>query len=398
MPWRDLSPMSQRRRFIDDYLRRPFSMTELCERYGISRKTGYKWLQRFAEEGVEGLRDRSRRPLNSPHETPDYIVAAILEARRLHPRWGAEKLLWLLEQRHKRWRFPAGSTVCDILKRNGMVPRRPHRRKPGHPGKPLTPANAPNEIWTADFKGHFKTRDGVYCYPLTVVDKYSRYILACHGQLTTSHGPSQDVFRRLFRKYGLPEIIRTDNGVPFATQALGRLSRLSVWWIRLGIFPELIEPSHPEQNARHERMHRTLKDETTRPPARNLTCQRRRFTRFVGEYNEERPHEALGQELPAKFYTPSPQPYPVRLPPLEYPGHYEVRLVSRNGGIRWNNHRVPVSHVLMEQYIGFEEIDNGLWEVYYGHVRLGRFDERLLRIVDDQGRTMRRRVLPMSPD
>ena len=257
---------------------------------------------------------------------------------------------------------------------------------------------APNDIWTADFKGHFKTRDGLYCYPLTVVDGFSRYLLACQGLRSTEHSGSQPVFRRLFHEYGLPRIIRTDNGVPFATTALGRLSRLSVWWIRLGIYPELIQPSHPEQNGRHERMHRTLKAEATRPPGGHLAGQQRRFNAFRREYNDERPHEALGLDTPAARYTPSPRPLPQRMPPLHYPAHFEVRRVSFNGGIRWSSDWVNVSHVLGGEYVGFEEVDNELWNVYFGPLRLGVFHQRKLVIQDGFNRTDRRKLSPMSPD
>jgi len=255
---------------------------------------------------------------------------------------------------------------------------------------------APNLIWTADFKGQFRTRDGIYCYPLTVVDGYSRFLLGCQALDSTAHVGAQPVFRRLFQEFGLPQLIRTDNGVPFATCALARLSQLSVWWIRLGIYPELIEPSHPEQNGRHERMHRTLKAETTRPAAGHRASQQRRFNDFRDEFNNDRPHEALGQDTPASRYRPSPRPFPARLPALEYPSHYETRLVSRNGGIRWSSQWVNVSHVLGGEYVGLEEIDDGIWDVYFGRLKLGRFHERTLRIVDALGRSERRRLLPMS--
>jgi putative transposase len=257
---------------------------------------------------------------------------------------------------------------------------------------------APNEIWTADFKGQFRTGDGQYCYPLTVADGFSRYILGCQGLLSPSLKGTQAVFKHLFREFGLPKIIRTDNGAPFATCAIRRLSRLSIWWIRLGIYPELIEPSHPEQNGRHERMHRTLKAETARPPAPTCRAQQRRFDRFLDEFNNERPHEALEQQTPASVYRPSTSRLPKRLPQIEYPPHYEIRRVSRNGGIRWNHRWVNVGTVLEEQYIGLEEVDNGLWEVYFGPLKLGRLDEQDYCIEDSRGRKRRRKVLPMSPD
>jgi len=256
----------------------------------------------------------------------------------------------------------------------------------------------PNEIWTADFKGHFKTRDGRYCYPLTIADGFSRYLLGCKALLSTAHESAYTTFRRTFQEYGLPRIIRTDNGVPFATSAICRLSRLSAWWIRLGIYPELIEPGKPQQNGRHERMHKTLKAETTRPPAANLRGQQRAFNRFVQEFNDLRPHEALGQTTPSSCYHYSQRPMPDKLPQLEYPQHWEVRLVSRNGGIRWSCKWVNVSQVLGGEYVGLEEIDDGLWSVYYGPIRLGRFNERELKIEDALGRKERRKVSPRSLD
>jgi hypothetical protein len=240
--------------------------------------------------------------------------------------------------------------------------------------------DAPNAVWTTDFKGQFRAGDGAYCYPLTVCDGYSRYLLACRGLRSVETTGARGVFDRLFCAYGLPARIRSDNGVPFATAALGRLSALSAWWIKLGITPELIEPSSPQQNGQHERMHRTLKAEATKPARASLAAQQRRFDAFRAEYNGERPHEALGNDTPADHYAPSPRPYPARLAHPEYPGHFEVRYVSRNGGVRWHNRWVNVSHVLAEEYVGLEEVDDGVWSVYFGPVLLGRFDERDLRI------------------
>ena len=396
MPWLETSLMDQRMQFIVDYQRGVQSVSELADRFGISRKTAYKWIDRHEEGGASGLADRSRRPHACPHETPQHIVDAVLEARRHHPRWGAKKLLRILTRKDPRAIWPARTTVCDLLKRHDLIP--PGRRRPrfAHPGRPLTPMTEPNGIWTADFKGHFKTRDGVYCYPLTLVDGFSRYLLACQGRRSTAIVTARPVFRRAFEEFGLPRIIRTDNGVPFATTALGRLSLLSVWWIRLGIAPELIEPAHPEQNGRHERMHRTLKAEATRPPAANLQAQQTRFNRFRVEYNDERPHEALDQDTPASVYQPSPRPFPARLPPIDYPAHFEVRRVSENSGIRWKRDWVCVTHTLAAEYVGLEEVDDGLWDVYVGPVKLGRMDERLGRIEDHKGRIVRRPSPPVD--
>jgi putative transposase len=398
MPWKEVSPMTERIRFIADYQRGLCSMAELCRRYGISRTTGYKLINRFCEEGPLACCDRSPRPRTSPTRTPQHIVDQILEARRRHPTWGPKKLLAILTRKHPDWPWPARSTAADILKRNGLIRSRRRRRSQGHPGRPDTPMTEPNEIWTIDFKGQFKTRDGLYCFPLTVVDGYSRYLLGCRAFLSTKGDDTKRALTGIFREYGLPSIIRSDNGTPFASGAIGRISRLSVWWIRLGIYPELIEPAHPEQNGRHERMHRTLKAEATRPPSANRRAQQRRFNSFQRAYNEVRPHEALGQETPASVYHASDRVFPERLPSVEYPSHYIRRRVSNNGGIRWHSNWVNVSHVLGGEYVGLEEVDNGAWDVYFGPLRLGRFSERDMAIEDALGKKRRRKVSTRSSD
>ena len=265
MPWREASPMDQRTQFIADHLRDVVSITELCELYGISRKTGYKWIDRYVRHGPAGLEESSRRPRRSPNQTSEGIVSAILAARRRHPRWCGKKLLALLHRRHPRWSLPGRSTACDILSRNGMVPIKRQRRRLGHPGKPTSQILAPNDVWSADYKGQFRTGDGRYCYPLTVADGFSRYLLGCEALTSTAVHEAKPIFTRLFHEYGLPARIRSDNGVPFATTTLARLSRLSAWWVRLGILPELIEPGHPEQNGRHERMQQDHEDDGTEP-------------------------------------------------------------------------------------------------------------------------------------
>ena len=389
MPWSQTSPMDQRTQFIADYLREALSVTELCDLYGVSRKTAYKWIDRYLRHGPAGIEECSRRPLSSPNQTPQEIVSAILEARQRHPSWGGKKLLTLLHKRYPRWDLPARSTVCDILSRHGMVPKKRNRRRIGHPGKPSSLILAPNDLWCADYKGQFKTGDGVYCYPLTVTDGFSRFLLGCQGLHSTAVALAKPVFTQLFREYGLPKRIRTDNGVPFATNTLARLSTLSAWWIRLGILPELIEPGKPQQNGRHERMHRTLKAETTRPAAASLAAQQRKFNHFREEFNHERPHEALDQQTPASCYSTSPREMPNKLPPLEYPDRFEVRYVSANGGIRWKKDWINVSTVCIGEYVGLEEIDDGIWNVYFGPLKLGRLIERHMKIEDEFGRLRR---------
>lgn len=389
MPWSNSSPMDQKTQFIADFLRHSQSITELCLHYGISRKTAYKWINRYNQDSISGLEDRTRKPKTCPHQTEPALVEAILEARHLHPTWGSKKLLKLLSKRDPKQPWPARSTVCDLLARHGLVKKARKRRHPSHPGKPSSIISAPNQLWCADFKGQFKTRDGIYCYPLTITDGFSRYLLGCQALLTTACADSKAVFEKVFRQFGLPERIRTDNGVPFATVSLARLSSLSAWWIQLGILPELIEPGKPQQNGRHERMHRTLKAETTRPAAGNLRAQQRKFNSFREEYNEVRPHEAINLETPASVYQASPRQLPKKLALLQYPAHFETRYVSHNGGMRWKCDWVNVSITCAGQYVGLEEIDDGIWNVYFGPVKLGRLIEEQMRIEDEPGRLWR---------
>ena len=389
MPWNEVLPMDEKTRFVTDVRSELHTISELCRRHGISRKTGYKWIQRYAENGASGLAERTSRPQSASEETAPEIVEALLRTRERHPTWGAKKLIAYLERRHRDWTLPAKSTAHDILKRNGLVPTPRTRRRQPHPGRPLTGFTEPNRIWTADFKGQFRTRDGVYCYPLTIQDGYSRFLLACQALPGTRLEATKQVFKRVFMAYGLPERIRTDNGVPFASMALARLSQLSAWWIRLGITPELIEPGKPQQNGRHERMHRTLKAQTTRPPATDLRAQQKRFDAFLAEFNHERPHEALRMNVPAELYRPSDRPYPKNLKSFVYPGHYEVRKVSSNGGVRWNARWLWVSQILGGLHIGFEEVDHEAWDVYFGPILLGRFFEKKGRILDPRGLVMR---------
>jgi transposase InsO family protein len=324
-----------------------------------------------------------------------------------HPTWGPKKLLEILTPHYSS--LPAISTAADILKRKGLIIGNKRRLRRKHPGCPKTISREPNEIWSADYKGHFKMRNGFYCYPLTVCDMHSRYLLGCHAHEAISLNETKSHFTRLFHEYGLPQRIRTDNGVPFASNALARLSTLSVWWIKLGIYPEQIERGKPQQNGKHERMHRTLKKEATIPPEKNLPAQQRRFDAFRQEYNTERPHEALSMKTPSSVYVPSPRRMPKRLGHYDYPHHFEVRRVSRNSGIRWRARWVQVSQTLAEEYIGFEEIEDGIYNVYFCELLIGRFVEEAMKIEDVIERVpvrqtivecgnpkTRRKVLPMS--
>lgn len=382
MPWVETCSMTERMRLVIAAEKGTYSISEVCRRHGVSRKTGYKWLGRYGEDGAEGLRDRSRRPHRSPNKTPEEIEALLIEVREKHPRWGPDKLLAVIKRHHPDLELPARSTVAAILKRQGLIRSRRRRHRSRHPGPPTREITAPNELWTADFKGQFKTQDGRWCYPLTVADEHTRYLLACDGMKSTEGQGVRSTFERLFREHGMPEGIRTDNGVPFVvSHAILGLSSLGVWWISLGIRPERIQPGKPQQNGRHERMHRTLKDETVVPPASSLKVQQIRFDAFVDEFNTERPHEALGQQTPAEVWRPSARPYPDRIPEPEYPGHFLLRKVSTTGNIKFNNRVLWLSATLKNQLVGLEEVDDGIWSIYFYDVLLGRFDEKDYEVI-----------------
>lgn len=380
MPWRERSPVDLRVQFIGEYQTEQWSMTELAEQYGISRKTAYKWVTRYERGGAAALLDQSRRPWTQPSATDPRLIAALLAVRRRHPRWGAKKLLAVVKRQDARAAWPSRSTVCDVLRRHALVVPRPRRRPMPHGGHALAPITGPNETWTTDFKGEFRTGDRRYCYPLTLRDGFSRYVLRCDALLSRSYALTRARFERAFADYGLPVRIRSDNGGPFAGPGLGRLSRLNVWWIRLGIVPERIGLGRPEQNGSHEQFHRVLKADTTRPPAATVRAQQRRFGAFYREYNEVRPHESLDDQPPATRYTASPRPLPTRLAPLEYPGHMEVRRVSSAGCISWRGIPIFLTEVLEGEDVGFEEVADGHWTLSFATVRLGRFDERTRRI------------------
>jgi putative transposase len=376
MPWQETSPMEERKQFIDDQRLGLYDMKELCARYGVSRKTGYKWLERFEEEGRRGLANRSRAPHRCPHKIGDEVATAICDARRRHPDWGPRKLLDWLGPRHPEMELPAASTAGDLLVRRGLVKKRRRRRFHKHPGVVPPTTLHPNDLWTADFKGHFRTKDGVYCYPLTVADQHTRYLLACHGLLSTKGVGVRPVFDWLFREYGLPKAIRTDNGVPFATTGIHGLSRLNVWWMRLGIQHQRILPAHPQQNGAHERMHKTLKAGAIRPPRANLVTQQRAFNEFRLVYNEERPHDTLDGRTPGSLYQPSVREYSRQLPPFEYPGHFLVKRITNAGTFRFKKKLLFIANALKQYTIGLEEIDDGIWSIHFCNVLLGRIDER----------------------
>jgi transposase InsO family protein len=351
------------------------SMTELCEAYGISRKTGYKWVERFFAGGLPALADRSRAPHHRPHAVAEEVVEAIVELRKRHRTWGPKKLLVCLSRQHPDVQWPAESTVSTILKRQGLVEGRYRRKRTPYATQPLAAATEPNIVWSTDFKGKFRVGRR-YCNPLTISDACSRYLLAVDGLDGERFEPTKKVFERVLKEHGLPLRIRSDNGTPFASSAIGGLSRLSVWWVCLGIMPERIEPGHPEQNGRHERMHRTLKQETASPPQSSREAQQLAFDRFRHEYNHERPHEALGQETPASRYEPSRRPFPDDVGDPEYPAPFEVRRVYADGGITFRQRHVHLGRVLARQAVGIEAIDDGKWQLWFGPIYLGLLHER----------------------
>jgi transposase InsO family protein len=366
--------MSERVKFIGAYLEHEANFSDLCLDFGISRKTGYKWVRRYEASGAAALEESSRAPHSHPNAVVADVVQMILTIRRRHPRWGPRKVRVVLKRQQPRVALPAASTIGDILKRNGLVrPRRRVRRSSPYVDR-LRQYDAPNAVWCGDFKGCFSigsVRGGERCHPLTISDGYSRFLLRCRGLRRPLTQHARRVFESAFCEYGLPRAIRTDNGPPFSTLAPGGLSRLSVWWIRLGIRPERIMPGRPEQNGRHERMHRTLKAETARPPRSSFKAQQRAFDRFQVEYNQERPHEALGQEVPASLYRPSLRPYPRVLPEPEYPRHFETRVAYPNGVITFGTTQWYVSNCLAGERIGLEPCDDGRWRVHFGWVPIG---------------------------
>jgi transposase InsO family protein len=390
MPWKEADAMELRVEFIRDWLKKTHSVSDLCALYGVSRKTAYKWLDRYMNDGPDWAMDRGHEASVVHNKTPREVEQALLQMRQRHRSWGARKLLHQVGLEQPELMLPRASTVCDILKRNGLITPRPRRRAIGHPGRPSSVISGPNDSWSADFKGQFRTGDGIYCYPLTVTDNYSRYILGCQALPGTLFEPTKAIFTRVFREYGLPRSIKTDNGVPFSSPTLGRLSQLSVWWLKLGVMPVLTEPGKPQQNGRHERMHKTLKAETLKPPAGNSRAQQRKFNTFVREFNEVRPHESLDMETPRQQHVISPRMMPDKLTPVEYPDRFEVRYVSANGGIRWQNQWVNVSSVLKGEYVGLEPIDDGIWDVYYSCKKIGRLHERHMRIEDHLGQFRRK--------
>lgn len=385
MSWTTTDPKQEKTAFILEAQSGDHSVADMARRYGISRKTAYKWIERFKEEGWEGLEERSRAPQEHPNALGAEVEKLILEFKARWPKWGAPKLLVKLRERLEA-DCPSESSVSRILQRNGLV-RPQGRRRARAQGTALQDYAANNAIWCADFKGWFKTTDGMICTPLTITDGFSRYILRCQGlSQGTGSVVVKPIFEAVMREYGMPEAIRTDNGTPFASTGLGGLTDLSVWWLRLGIRLERSRPGCPQDNGRHERMHRTLKAETATPPRATMAAQQRAFDAFRREYNEERPHEALEGRAPGQIYQPSTREFPERVPEVEYPANWETRQVRPSGQIKWNGKSVYVSHALAGHRIGLEPIGDGTWMTHFAAHPMGVFEERIGRIEPLRGR------------
>lgn len=392
VPWKSASPETEQIRFIQRWERGGESFVELCRGFGISRKTGYKRVQRFQAWGWDGMRDMSRAPRQHPNQTERGVTERLILARQGHPTWGPKKLVAWLQAQEPWVPWPAPSTAGDLLDRAGLVRRRKRRRQTAPWSQPFAQAEQANDLWCIDLKGWFRTGNGVRVDPLTVADAASRYLLVCHG-LRQPRGPQvRRVLERAFREYGLPRTIRTDNGPPFASVGLGGLSSLAVWWVKLGILPERTEPGHPEQNGRLERLHRTLKAETASPPQPTWRRQQRSFQAFRSSYNEERPHEALGQQPPARWYRPSVRPYPTRVDSPEYEAGMTVRRVRTNGEIKWKGQTLYLSEALCGEPVGLIPQDDRFWTIHFGPLQIGLLDSHAHRTLHTP--TL---VLPMSP-
>lgn len=375
MSWKETCVMEQRLKFIVDYLDELYDMSELCRDYGISRKTGYKWVSRYETYGLEGLKDLSRRPYGHPDTTHPWTCDQIIQTKLAHQSFGPKKVMDLLRREQPEHRWPADSTAGEILKRAGLVKKKRRRNKMNADSHPFKDCQHPNAVWSSDFKGHFALGNRERCYPLTISDNDSRFIFNCQGLARTRESDVRPWFEWSFREYGLPDAMRIDNGPPFASLSLGGISQLSKWWIRLGIKPERIEPGKPQQNGRHERMHRSLKAAVASPPKYSMGAQQRAFDHFVTEFNEQRSHEALGRKTPSQVYRASLRRYPEKLPVVQYDEGYDVRQVRQNGEIKWQGNFLYLSQVLAKEPIALKQVTESQWEIYFSFYLLGIYDE-----------------------
>src|ERR1700733_7720200 len=379
MPWKASSVMEEKMRFLVEYEEQEQTMTELCQRYQVSRETGYVWLRRYRKDGVLGLCERERAALRHPNQTPAEIERLVLDLREAHMRWGPRKLKRILERDQPGRVWPAASTIGEIVKRAGLVVPRKKRRRTEPYTQPLAHAGEANRVWCADFKGWFKAGDGARIDPLTITDAWSRYLLRAQAVEKADTERVRPIFEAAFREHGMPEAIRTDNGPPFASSAVGGLSRLAVWWTRLGIEHERIQAGHPEQNGRHERMHRTLKQDLR--PAADWRGQQRELDRFRHDFNQVRPHEALEMQTPASVYEPSLRPYPQRLPEVAYPDWMEVRMIKAHGQFRWKKKDIFLTEVLWGEPVGLMPIGDNLFNIYFADRPLVGFDAKRDKLV-----------------
>ena len=395
MPWKECQIMDERMRFVARLLEGE-KMAPLCAEFGISRKTGYKIFDRYQDCGVVAFNDRSRRPYRQANRLPPQLEATIVRLKREFPGWGAPKIREKLRRQSPPPHLPAISTVHAVLDRHGLVHHR-RRRRQADAATTLTRPTEANALWCADYKGEFMLGNRRYCYPLTITDFATRYLLTCEALSTTQERFAFTAFDRTFREFGLPAAIRTDNGVPFASPtALYRLSKLAVWWLRLGIRLERIQPGHPQQNGRHERMHRTLKTEATKPAAPNVLQQQARFDTFVARYNHDRPHQALAMQVPAAVYRRSPRIYR-GLEDLTYPFHDATFTVTHCGRICFHGRKINLSHVFAGQNVGVTQVGDHVWLVTFMHYDLGYFDDEVGRVEPIEN-PFGAKVLPMSSE
>lgn len=374
MPWMNTQPMNERVKLISDWLKESFSITELSVIYGVSRKTAYKWIGRYEKGGIDGFRELSRAPWRHPNKTDDGIIGCLIEEKRKHMKWGPKKLLAVLKGIEPDVAWPSVATAEKWLKRNGLVRKKRRRNHVPLYSEPFLSCDEANKVWSADFKGQFKTINGRWCYPLTISDNMSRYLLSCKGLYSPRYCDTRAWFEWTFREYGLPLAVKTDNGTPFAGRGVSGLSRLSIWLIKLGIRHERIRPGKPQENGRHERMHRTLKEETAKPPAINMSVQQSRFDAFKEEYNDIRPHESIGQRPPASVYEPSPRRYPEKILGPEYDEGIEVRSVRNNGEIKFKGKLYYLTELLCGENVGLAENDGGSYEIRFGFQPIGVLD------------------------
>lgn len=381
MPWIETAPMNEKIRFISAYLNNEeASFQELCERYNISCKTGYKYINRYKEEGVEGLKERSRAPHIQANRIAAHIESNILDVKCHHPSWGAKKIRsWLMQERSELL-WPARSTIDDLLKRHGLVIPAKRKRRVAPYTQPFTLCGQANDSWSIDYKGQFLLGNNELCYPLTLTDNFSRYLLAVDGSEKISGLKVKKILTHVFLEYGLPLAIRSDNGPPFASKAIAGLSELAVWLIKLGIVPERIRKGHPEENGRHERMHLTLKKETASPPQKNQIQQQQRFDEFKKEFNEQRPHEGINFNRPAWLYNHSSRQFPSLIPKVEYDRFEKTRKIRTNGTMKWHGKEIFISETLIGETIAMNPYSETEWIMHFSFMPLALFNEKTLKV------------------